>query len=208
MKKCKYCQSDIDPKAKVCPHCRKKQSHTGIILFTIISIIIIACAGLYIIIDYLMSNNLSSMNEEILKEDAYSFTIDYINNCIELESISYDVKSYWYDSIHEDKYNGDINEAVNQALEDNKVKIQNQKDKYDSMRTSYTKIINSKCKSNFCTKIKDNVKGAYKAYKKEYTLAINPSGSYYDYTKDLKEIHSEVAEYFEELDILLDITIE
>lgn len=208
MKKCKYCQSDIDSKAKICPHCRKKQSHTGIILFTIISIIIIACAGLYIIIDYLMSNSLSSMDETFLKDDAYSFSIDYINNCIELESISYDVKSYWYDSIHEDKYNGDINEAVNQALEDNKVKVQNQKDKYDSMRTSYTKIIDSKCKSDFCIKIKDNVKGAYKAYKKEYILAINPSGSYYDYSKDLKEIHSEVAEYFEELDILLGITNE
>lgn len=28
-KKCKYCQSEIDKKAKVCPNCRKKQSHTA-----------------------------------------------------------------------------------------------------------------------------------------------------------------------------------
>ena len=27
-KKCKYCQSEIDKKAKVCPNCRKKQNHT------------------------------------------------------------------------------------------------------------------------------------------------------------------------------------
>ncbi len=27
MKKCKYCQTEIDSKAKVCPHCRKKQSN-------------------------------------------------------------------------------------------------------------------------------------------------------------------------------------
>ena len=27
-KKCKYCQSEIDKKAKVCPHCQKKQSNT------------------------------------------------------------------------------------------------------------------------------------------------------------------------------------
>ncbi len=29
MKKCKYCQSEIDEKAKICPHCRKKQRHTN-----------------------------------------------------------------------------------------------------------------------------------------------------------------------------------
>lgn len=208
MKKCKYCQSDIDSKAKICPHCRKKQSHTGIILFTIISIIIIACAGLYIIIDYLMSNNLSSMDETFLKDDAYSFTIDYINNCAELEKIANEVKTYWYDSIHEDKYNGDINEAIEQALEDNQVKVQNQKDNYDSMRTSYTKIINSKCKTDYCIEIKDNVKNAYKAYKKFYSLTIKPYGSYYDYSKDLKKIDSEAAECFDELDTLLGITNE
>lgn len=27
-KKCKYCQSEIDKKAKICPNCRKKQNHT------------------------------------------------------------------------------------------------------------------------------------------------------------------------------------
>ena len=27
MKKCKYCQTEIDKKAKVCPNCKKKQSH-------------------------------------------------------------------------------------------------------------------------------------------------------------------------------------
>ena len=26
MKKCKHCQSEIDDKAKICPHCRKKQN--------------------------------------------------------------------------------------------------------------------------------------------------------------------------------------
>lgn len=27
-KKCKYCQSEIDKQAKICPNCRKKQNHT------------------------------------------------------------------------------------------------------------------------------------------------------------------------------------
>lgn len=30
--KCKYCQSEIDARAKVCPHCRRKQSNDGLII--------------------------------------------------------------------------------------------------------------------------------------------------------------------------------
>ena len=45
MKKCKYCQSEIDSKAKICPNCRKKQSKipTWIcVLIIIIGIIMVA----------------------------------------------------------------------------------------------------------------------------------------------------------------------
>ncbi len=47
MKKCKYCQSEIDEKAKICPHCHKKQSHLvrWIVLGVIAVIIIAAIAG-------------------------------------------------------------------------------------------------------------------------------------------------------------------
>ena len=44
MKKCKYCKSEIDKKAKVCPNCRKTQgsSIVRIIIGVIIGLIIIA----------------------------------------------------------------------------------------------------------------------------------------------------------------------
>ena len=46
-KKCKYCKSDIDAKAKICPNCKKKQSSIvgKIILLVILVIIIVAVAG-------------------------------------------------------------------------------------------------------------------------------------------------------------------
>ena len=42
MKKCKYCQTEIDKKAKVCPNCKKKQSHlVRWIVLGVLAIIII-----------------------------------------------------------------------------------------------------------------------------------------------------------------------
>lgn len=42
MKKCKYCKTEIDKKAKVCPNCKKKQTHIfGWIVLGILAIIII-----------------------------------------------------------------------------------------------------------------------------------------------------------------------
>ena len=40
MKKCKYCKSEIDKKAKICPHCGKKQKNsTAMVLVAIVIII-------------------------------------------------------------------------------------------------------------------------------------------------------------------------
>ena len=40
MKKCKYCQTEINSKAKICPHCHKKQTNPAIRVIGIIIIII------------------------------------------------------------------------------------------------------------------------------------------------------------------------
>ena len=45
MKKCKYCQSEIDAKAKICPNCRKKQgSHVARwILLGLFALLLVSC---------------------------------------------------------------------------------------------------------------------------------------------------------------------
>lgn len=46
MKKCKYCQSEIDSQAKICPKCGKKQSSKkGIIIAIVVILVIIAFSG-------------------------------------------------------------------------------------------------------------------------------------------------------------------
>lgn len=42
MKKCKYCKSDMNAKAKVCPTCGRSQS-SKLLKFLILAIIIIVC---------------------------------------------------------------------------------------------------------------------------------------------------------------------
>ena len=45
MKKCKHCQSEIDDKAKICPHCKKKQNHVvRWILLGVLILLIVSCA--------------------------------------------------------------------------------------------------------------------------------------------------------------------
>ena len=46
MKKCKYCQSEIDSKAKVCPNCRKKQQNPVVRVICIFLGIMIIFAGI------------------------------------------------------------------------------------------------------------------------------------------------------------------
>lgn len=47
MKKCKYCQSEIDAKAKVCPNCRKKQGPKIVkwVVIGLLALIVVSCVA-------------------------------------------------------------------------------------------------------------------------------------------------------------------
>lgn len=47
MKKCKYCQTEIDSKAKICPNCRKKQGPKIVkwVVLGLLALIIVACVA-------------------------------------------------------------------------------------------------------------------------------------------------------------------
>lgn len=74
MKKCKYCQSEIDKKAKICPNCRKSQSSSALRIF--IGVIL----GLIIIIAIVTGGNNTTSEEnftyEVVKQyaDEYGFS--------------------------------------------------------------------------------------------------------------------------------------
>lgn len=45
MKKCKFCQTEIDDKAKICLNCKKKQNKTNLIVVGVVIVIIILFAS-------------------------------------------------------------------------------------------------------------------------------------------------------------------
>lgn len=108
MKECKYCKSEIDKKAKICPHCRKKQTNSfikGLSIF--IGIILIICG-----ISAITGGNSNTTDEESCYITLEKFnqienemTYDEVSNIIgcdgtlstESGSGDYSIKIYyWY----------------------------------------------------------------------------------------------------------------
>lgn len=91
MKKCKYCQSEIDNKAKICPNCRKKQGLPKWVIFLIVIFV-------FVVIIATTSGGKETKNDE--NNTIEDVVNDYIEN--ELDTSSNDTKveefSYTIDS--------------------------------------------------------------------------------------------------------------
>ena len=116
-----------------------------------------------------------------------------------LENIGNDIKSYWHDSIWEDKYNSDIDTAISQALKDNKENVQIALENKNSMSNIYNKIKHSECYSIYCDEVKDTVEKAYNYYLDFYTIATSPTGNYNSYTSDFASIDSNVVKSYNDM---------
>lgn len=79
MKKCKYCQAEIDSKAKICPNCKKKQGMPKwlIILICFITIIIIASVSSGNSEENAKEGNVSNNNEQPSEKFTYEITSQY-----------------------------------------------------------------------------------------------------------------------------------
>lgn len=78
-KKCKHCQSEIDPKAKICPNCRKKQGMPKWIIFLIIVVILVVFASSTGDNEDGNANSSTSGNVEQSEKFTYTITDEYDN---------------------------------------------------------------------------------------------------------------------------------
>lgn len=197
MKKCKHCMSEIDENAKICPNCRKGQKSKK--KFYIFGFII------FIAILYIWGSIIQT--KENVKNSTFnialsSFKINYLTSCMTLENIANDINSYWHDSIFEKKYDGDINKAIEQALEDNEENIINAKKEKENITKNYNDIRTLECYSNYCDDIKSAVKEAYDIYIDFYSMTTSPSGNYNNYNEKFANIDSNTVKYYNNIDEL------
>lgn len=93
MKKCKYCQSEIDSKAKICPNCRKKQNKFPVWLRVLLAFLIIIIGIGLLGEDTSTNNNNGSTNEnntnnnENKNEEKFSYEVT--NSAPDEYNISY-----------------------------------------------------------------------------------------------------------------------
>lgn len=69
MKQCKYCRSEIDSRAKICPNCRKPQGSS------VVRIIVGVFVGLFIIIILSAIASLDPKTSNYLKESDFSYEV-------------------------------------------------------------------------------------------------------------------------------------
>lgn len=109
MKKCKYCQSEIDKKAKVCPNCRKSQKS---VLSKILGVIIIFIGLIAIVVS--ISGESSSEDKfsyEVTKEYTDSIGTHYIEGTV-TNKLDYDYSYVEIDFVCYDKNDNNLGTAM------------------------------------------------------------------------------------------------
>lgn len=72
-KKCKFCKTEIDPKAKICPNCKMVQkNHVGLYVF--LCFIIFICIGVAAVLNTsnTIDNNSASKNSELITLEEFN----------------------------------------------------------------------------------------------------------------------------------------
>ena len=122
-KMCKYCREEIDSKAKVCPHCKKKQGSPKWLIIIIV-ILIIAAVGSALGGNE-SSNNKYEQNKEnkITVIDFSSMTKADIDTWCESNKVNCNIKDEYSDSIMKDNFVSQSIDANQTIYEGDKITI-------------------------------------------------------------------------------------
>jgi hypothetical protein len=122
--------------------------------------------------------------EYITNAMSYYFLI--ISSVANLENISNTILDYWYDSIWEDKYDGDIDNAISSALFDMSEEISQAKADDQDIYSLYNNLkrLPDGVDDNNLHDICDAVNETYDYYTIYYDFVIFPAGSYNSFSAD------------------------
>ena len=187
----KYNQSIIGKK--------KKKKVFPIVLS--IFLVVVAIVGLY---EYKEIQNRKQREKYI--DDAAYFSAAVINASVNVEDVVDTIQRYWYESIWEDKYDQDIDKAIETAMSDKWDEISDaigDKAEIDDLYGALKKVPENISDYEIIN-INIAVKELYNVYCEFYDMAIMPDGSYNTYSEDNEETTDELISKLEALNLLLD----
>lgn len=169
------------------------------IIIIITSIVVVALLVALAFILVAKENNKERF-KKLYYEDVEEMYDNLKKSYSELTTVDDDVQKYWHEAIWDDKFDGDINVATQQALDDNfaaaleisslDIKIKQAKKTYN---LSYTD-----------EEIDEAIKQAYKDYYKLYSFIEDFSGYNYDsFTDEYKDLKSDFKASLTELELVL-----
>ena len=109
-----------------------------------------------------------------------------------LDSVANTICSYWYNSIHKNEFRGDIDYAIECAIEDSKTKIDTLKTNHEVIKEQYGKIKDGKLKSE--------LKSVIQAYNAYYALVIDVTGSYKSFSEGVDQLSQELSSALKNLE--------
>lgn len=186
---CPKCGVKVDGEQVFCSSCGYKLSKHGnknkLLLFNKKYLKYIV--GLLLVISIVaigISTSKSSQEKEIVNA-----RIEYLNSVknfkenvivagANLEDIADTYQDYWYDSIFNDKYGGDINEAALTAMFDKSDEIDQANEYHENIKDLYTKLNNIPEGNEDLSEVLDMVNNVYNSYTNLYDFALYPSGNF------------------------------
>lgn len=109
--------------------------------------------------------------DKMSNEKNFHFLVDSSKFC--LDNVAGDIYEYWFDAIFENKYGGDIDEAVNSAYSDNESFVEVIKNNDEVIQKLYNEIKDGELSAE--------VEAVMQAYNDYYTLVMKVSGTFWSY---------------------------
>ena len=131
---------------------------------------------------------ISAVVDEVLGSSGES-EADFYNLTLEtkglIDSLADDIYTNWYDSIYNGKFDEDIDKAIDAAFEEHADDVDKILENTDEINELYKDV-----KDGY---LADEAKAVMQAYNEYYSLVIEISGSFNDYSESKEKIKKELS---------------
>ena len=125
------------------------------------------------------------------KEEAF-YTLAKVTSNM-LDDVAQDIYTNWYDSIYEEKFGGDINQAIDAAIKDNQETV--------SKIDANTELLKNLYKETKDGELHDEIKEVMQAYNDYYYLVFESNCSFNEYKEARNPLKQKLFQSLDRLDL-------